>query len=100
MRLESQGTRILRLHKRWADCWTLLWQGFVLLLFGGIYFLLDEAGVASADRAAPLVLLAVMVLVAAIWQAAGLAVARIHMLIERVDLDPGAIRRTSNPPSF
>lgn len=100
MRLESQGTRILRLHKRWADCWTLLWQGFVLLLFGGIYFLLDEAGAAPADRAAPLVLLAVMVLVAAIWQAAGLAVARIHMLIERVDLDPGAIRRTSNPPSF
>ncbi len=99
MRLESQGTRILRLHKRWADGWTLLWQGFVLMLFGGMYFLLGQVGLAPVDRAAPLVLLGVMVLVAAVWQAAGLAVARIHTLLERVELDPG-VRRTSNPPSF
>jgi hypothetical protein len=100
MALESQGTRILRLHKRWADGWTLIWLVFVLTLFGGIYFFLDQAGVSPADRVAPLVLLAVVVLVAAIWQAAGMAVARIHMMLEKVELDPGARRRTSNPPSF
>jgi hypothetical protein len=100
MALESQGTRILRLHKRWADGWTLIWLVFVLTLFGGIYFFLDQAGVSPADRVAPLVLLAVVVLVAAIWQAAGMAVARIHMMLEKVELDPGARRWTSNPPSF
>jgi hypothetical protein len=45
MALESQGTRILRLHKRWADGWTLVWLVFVLTLFGGIYFFLDQADV-------------------------------------------------------
>jgi hypothetical protein len=77
-----------------------MWMVFVLILFGGIYLFLDKAGVPQSDRVAPLVLLAVVVLVAAIWQAAGMAVARIHMMLEKIDLDPGAGRRTSNPPSF
>jgi hypothetical protein len=89
MDLESQRTRILQLHKRWADGWTVVWLGFVLMLFSGIYVLMDQAEIAPPDRVAPLVLLAVVVLVAAIWQAAGLGIARIHMLIERIDLEHG-----------
>jgi hypothetical protein len=72
-----------------AEGWTLVWLVFVLTLFGGIYFFLDQAGVSPADRIAPLVLLAVVVMIAAIWQAAGMAVARIHMMLEKVELDPG-----------
>ena len=29
--------RIIKLHKRWADGYTLLWQVFVVLPFGGVY---------------------------------------------------------------
>jgi hypothetical protein len=79
--------RIIKLHKRWADGYTLLWQMFVFLLFGGIYVGLELFGIGAAERAAAFVLLAVMVLVAAIWQSTGLGIARIHMLLDGIDLE-------------
>ena len=79
--------RIIRLHKRWADGYTLLWQVFTLLLFGGIYIALEQVGVGAAERAAAFILLGMMVLVAAIWQSTGLGVARVHMLINGIDLE-------------
>jgi hypothetical protein len=87
MSVEADDLRILRLHKTWADRYTLLWQLFVLVLFGGIYWLLEQFGIEAAERAGALVLLAVMVLAAAIWQAVGLGVARIHMLLDGIDLE-------------
>jgi hypothetical protein len=68
--------RIIKLHKRWADGLTLLWQTFALLLFGGIYVGLKQFGVGAAERSAAFILLGVMV--AAIWQSTGLGVARVH----------------------
>lgn len=79
--------RIIKMHKRWADGYTLLWQMFVLLLFGGIYIGLEQIGVGAAERAAALILLSVMVLVAAIWQSTGLGIARVHMLLDGIDLE-------------
>ena len=79
--------RIIKLHKRWADGWTLLWQLFALLLFGGIYIGLEQFGVGAAERSAAFILLGVMVLIAAIWQSTGLGVARLHMLINGIDLE-------------
>jgi len=86
--------QILRLHKTWADRYTMLWQLFILLLFGGIYFLLDQSGIDAIERAGAFVLLAAMVLAAAIWQAVGLGVARIHMLLNGVDLEQRTRRDT------
>jgi hypothetical protein len=80
-------TPIVKLHKGWADRYTLLWQFIVLLLFGGIYFLLEQSGMDAAERAGAFVFLAVMVLVATVWQAVGLGVARIHMLLNGIDLE-------------
>jgi hypothetical protein len=79
--------RIIKLHKRWADGYTLLWQIFIFLLFGGIYFFLEQVGVKAEERTDALVLLAVMVLVAAVWQATGLGIARVHMVFSRIDLE-------------
>jgi hypothetical protein len=87
--------RIVKLHKRWADGYTLLWQIFVFLLFGGIYAVLAQFGVGAAERAAALILLAVMVLVAAIWQSMGLGVARIHMLLNGINLEQSPHERSS-----
>jgi hypothetical protein len=87
MNLDPERLRILRLHKTWANGLTLLWQLIVLLLFGAIYFLFEQAGMSSAERDGALILLAAMVLVAAVWQAVGLGVARIHMLLQNVDLE-------------
>jgi hypothetical protein len=89
--------RIIKLHKRWADGLTLLWQIFALLLFGGIYIALEQFGVGAAERSAAFILLAVMVLVAAIWQSTGLGVARVHMLLNGIDLEQPPKERASNP---
>ena len=78
---------ILKLHKRWADRYTLLWQGFTLALLTGFQLILDYIGVAASERTPVVVLLACMVIVAAIWQAAGLTMARLHMLLRNIDLD-------------
>jgi hypothetical protein len=89
--------RILKLHKRWADGLTLLWQLFALLLFGGIYIALEQFGVGAEERSAAFILLAVMVLVAAIWQSTGLGVARVHMLLNGIDLEQPPKGPSSNP---
>jgi hypothetical protein len=44
---------------------------------------LEQFGIEAAERACALVLLAVMVLTATIWQ----GVARIHMLLDGIDLE-------------
>jgi hypothetical protein len=88
---------IIRLHKRWADRWTLLWMIFVLFLFGGIYIVLEQLGADAAERSSAFILLAVMVLMAAIWQSTGLGVARVHMLLNGIDLEQPPRERASNP---
>ena len=88
--------RIIKLHKRSADGYTLLWQMFVFLLFGGIYIGLEQLGIGAAERAAAFILLAVMVLVTAIWQSTALGIARVHMLLNGIDLERP--RRNGNAP--
>ena len=89
--------RIIKLHKRWADRWTLLWQLFAFLLFGGIYIGLEQFSVGAAERSAAFILLSVIVLVAAIWQSTGLGVARVHMLLNGIDLEQPPREPASNP---
>lgn len=85
--MNSERIRIIKLHKRWADGWTLLWMIFAFLLFGGIYIGLEQLGVGAAEQMAAFILLSVMVLVAAIWQSAGMGVARVHMVLNGIDLE-------------
>jgi hypothetical protein len=98
---EQDFVRIIRLHKKWADGYTLLSQLVILLLFTGIYLLFEQAGIGAAERAGAFVLLAAMVLATAIWQAVGLGVARVHMLLDGMDLETrsksGAGARKSQP---
>jgi hypothetical protein len=87
LHMNPDRIRIIKLHKRWADGYTLFWQMFIFLLFGGIYFVLEQIDVGTQERTTAFVLLAAMVLVAAIWQATGLGIARIHMLLNGIDLE-------------
>lgn len=79
--------RSLKLHKRWADRYTLLWRLVVLALLAGLEFILSYMGIELAERTALVTLLATMAIVAAIWQAAGLAIARVHMILRDIDLE-------------
>jgi hypothetical protein len=86
--MTEEQVRILKLHKRWADRYTLGWLGFTVLLLTGFQFVLDRAGVEAAERTMIVLLLAVIVLVAAIWQAIGLGIARVHMIVSGINLEP------------
>ena len=97
MKPETDKTRILRLHKTWADGYTLLWLLLIIVLFAAIHFLLEQVGAEAAERVGALVLLSAIVIAAAIWQAVGLGVARIHMLLEGIDPDLPGRRRRERP---
>lgn len=85
--MTEEKLRIIRLHKRWAHGLTLIWLALTLFLLTGVHFVLDYAGIGATERTAVIVLLAATVLVAAIWQAVGLGIARIHMLVKGIDLE-------------
>ena len=93
MNINSPSARILRLHKRWADGFTIIWQLLTLVLFGAAYVYFDRSAIAPAERNSALILLGVMILIAALWQATGLAIARIHMLLDGVDVEQKQKRR-------
>jgi hypothetical protein len=96
--MDAERIRIIRLHKWWwADGYTLLWQLFILLFSGGIYFGLEQFGIGAAERTAILVLLVALILAATIWQATGLGIARVHMLLNGLELDSGKNPARSGP---
>jgi hypothetical protein len=64
--MTGEMARIIKLHERWADGYTVIWLGFVLTLLTGVLFALEYAPVEQGARIAILVLLAAMVIVAAI----------------------------------
>ena len=80
-----EQARIIKLHKQWADRYALIWLGFALLFLCGIKFALESGGVDAAEQSTILLLLAVLILVVAIWQAIGLGITRIHMVMRNVD---------------
>ena len=87
MNTESEKIRVIRLHKKWADSYTLLSQIVIMALFVAVYFLSEQTETGAAERTGAFVLLATIVLAAVIWQALGLAIARLHMLRDGVDLE-------------
>jgi hypothetical protein len=85
--MNPEQVRIIKLHKRWADRYSLMWLGFALLLLSGFQFVLDRAGIEAAERTGVMLLLGLIVLLAAIWQAVGLGIARVHMIVRGIDLE-------------
>jgi hypothetical protein len=74
-----------RLHAQWARRHAIIWVLFSLALFTGAFFLLEDAGVSEASRASLLVILATLLVVNTVWQAAGAVVARIETVVRRQD---------------
>ena len=83
--MNPELVRIIKLRKRWADRYTLLWFGFALLPVTGFQFVLDRAGIEAAERTGVVMLLVLLVLLAAIWQAVGLGIARLHMITRAIE---------------
>jgi hypothetical protein len=85
--MNPERLRILKLHKQWADRYLLIWLVFALALLAAFEFLLEWSGIGAAERAGIVALLGLLILLSAIWQAVGLAVARVHMIVAGIDLE-------------
>jgi Kef-type K+ transport system membrane component KefB len=75
MAANERSIEILKTHKRWADVYSLVSIALVVGLVA------DAANSDMATRIGMFVTMTAIVIVVSIWQAAGLAVARIHKII-------------------
>jgi hypothetical protein len=75
---------VIKLHKAWADRFMIIWYLLAVALFAGISFLMDDSAVEAGMRTNGYILLAAILVIGAIWQAAGMTIARIHMLMEGI----------------
>jgi uncharacterized membrane protein (DUF485 family) len=81
MAVNARSIEVLNTHKRWADVYSLISIVLVVGLVSVTAFLADAANTDMATRAGMFVTIVAVVIVVSIWQAAGLAVARIHRII-------------------
>jgi Kef-type K+ transport system membrane component KefB len=77
----ERSIEILKTHKRWADVYSLVSIVLVVGLVATTAMLADAANADMATRIGMFVTMTAVVIVGSIWQAAGLAVARIHRIM-------------------
>jgi hypothetical protein len=66
MKVRSDYKDIIELHKAWADRYMLLWYVFVVALFAGISFLLDDSSLEAPVKTNTYILLAAIVVIGAV----------------------------------
>jgi predicted metal-binding membrane protein len=71
----------------WADRYMAVWHACMLAVYGGAFLLLKAVGAAPLERTDAYIILGALLIVGAVWQAAGLTLARVHMLLDGVNLE-------------
>jgi hypothetical protein len=82
-KLTAEEKRVMSIHWEWAGGYALIWIVVTVLIFGGIFLLLDYAGASESAKTQSLVLLATISVVNAIWRAVGLLAARIELMLKQ-----------------
>lgn len=77
----------MRAHWEWAGGHALFWIIATVIIFAGIFLVLDYLGVDDNVRTQSLILLATVTLVNAIWRAVGALAARIELMLTEQDHD-------------
>jgi Kef-type K+ transport system membrane component KefB len=78
MAANERSIEIPKTHKRWTDVYSLVSIALVVGLVAITAMLADAANSDMATRIGMFVTMTAIVIVVSIWQAAGLAVVRIH----------------------
>src|ERR1700688_345985 len=81
MAVNARSIEVLKTHKRWADVYSLISVVLVVGLVSVTALLADAANTDMATRVGMFVTMTAVVIVVSIWQAAGLAVARVHRIL-------------------
>ena len=79
-KLTPEELRVVRAHWEWAGGYAMFWIVVTLLVFGGVYAVLDYLGADENVRTQSLVVLAAITVVNAIWRAVGALAARIELM--------------------
>ena len=80
-KLPPEQQRIVRAHWEWAGGYAMFWIIVTVLIFGGVFIMLDFFGADDSVRTQSLVLLGTVTVVNAIWRAVGALAARIELSI-------------------
>lgn len=81
--ISPEEWRILRAHCEWSARYAMLWVIVTVIIFGGIFIMLDIVGAGERVEVPSLILLLAITTVNAIWRAAGVLAARIEMLMTK-----------------
>ena len=81
MAANARSIEVLKTHKRWADVYSLISIVLVVGLMSITALLADAANTDTATRVGMFITIVAVVIVVSIWQAAGLAVTRVHRII-------------------
>ena len=82
---EAQRVANTREHLTWAYRFALFWLVLSLVIFGGAYALAELQEMSEATRTLMFVMLGTILVTSAVWQAVGLAIARLeNFIIPRV----------------
>jgi len=84
MELKESEIAAIRRHKQWANGYSVMWLIIAFGVLGGQYWLFTIFEAPEADRACLMVITATLILVIAIWQAAGLSLARMEITLQRL----------------
>ena len=79
-KLTPEELRVVRAHWEWAGGYAMLWIVVTLLIFGGVYAVLDYLGADENVRTQSLVVLAAITVVNAIWRAVSASAARSELM--------------------
>ena len=77
--LSAEEIRILRDHWQWGGRYAIIWIILTILIFGGAYLLFDYLGADERAQVLAFIFLGTLVLVNAIWRAAGALAARLEL---------------------
>jgi hypothetical protein len=75
MALDEREIAIIRKHKRWANGYSVIWTVLAFAVLAGNYGLLTMLDASDTERVCMMLVAATLVLVNAVWQAAGMALA-------------------------
>ena len=89
MAANTRSIEVLKTHKRWADVYSLISIVLVVGLMSITALLADAANTDTATRVGMFITIVAVVIVVSIWQAAGLAVTRVHRIEQQDEMGLG-----------
>ena len=83
MALEEREIAIIRKHKHWANGYSVIWTVLAFTVLAGSYGLLTMLDASDTERVCMMLVTSTLVLVNAVWQAAGMALAAMERTLQR-----------------